>query len=158
MPTKKTGARAAATAKRGAAKRGTTTARKTTRGSKAPARKTTARKSSSRAGSRTARSSTASQGQITTDHTEIRRWVEERGGYPATVTGTGGKSGAGVLRIDYPGYSGADTLERISWDEFFEKFDEAQLAFLYQDEMKDGEPSRFSKLIDRNDTQARKRS
>lgn len=153
MATKKAGARSTTSAKRSTAKRSTTAKRTATRG-----KQSTARTSSSRSGSRTARGSTASQGQVTTDRAEIRRWVEERGGYPATVTGTGGKSGAGVLRIDYPGYSGADTLERISWDEFFEKFDEAQLAFLYQDETKDGGPSRFSKLIDRNETQARKRS
>ena len=49
---------------------------------------------------------------------------------------------AGLLRIDYPGYSGKDTLERIDWDTWFEKFDSENLAFLYQDKRN----SRFSKL------------
>ena len=80
----------------------------------------------------------------TTDHDEIRKWVEERGGHPARVKGTD-KKGGGLLRIDYPGYSGEDTLEEISWDVFFEAFEENDLAFLYQDE----EDSRFSKLISR---------
>ena len=74
-----------------------------------------------------------------------------------TVTSTSSSDEAGVLRIDYPGYSGQDTLERISWDEFFDKFEEAQLAFLYQEETKDGGPSRFSKLVSRNEAQTRKR-
>jgi hypothetical protein len=38
-------------------------------------------------------------------------------------------------------------LEEISWDEFFKKFDEAGLAFLYQDKTKDGTISRFHKFL-----------
>ena len=87
----------------------------------------------------------------TTDHDEIRNWVEERGGKPARVKSTG-KGGAGLLRIDYPGFSGEDSLEEITWEEFFEAFEENNLAFLYQDETKDGKESRFSKLIDRDST------
>jgi len=33
----------------------------------------------------------AGETKITTDHDEIRRWVEARGGKPATVKGTGGR-------------------------------------------------------------------
>jgi len=80
----------------------------------------------------------------TTDHDQIRKWVESRGGHPAHVKRTGGKSDPGMLRIDYPGYSGAKTLERISWDKWFRAFDKNNLAFLYQ-----GGRSRFSKLVDR---------
>ncbi|WP_232831064.1 hypothetical protein [Peristeroidobacter agariperforans] len=38
------------------------------------------------------------------------------------------------MRIDFPGFSGQQSLERISSDEFFESFDANELAFLYQDE------------------------
>lgn len=85
----------------------------------------------------------------TTQHGEIRRWAEERGGYPTGVNGTGGGDDPGILRIDFPGYSGEDSLEKISWDEFFQKFDEKKLAFLYQDKTSGGEISRFYKLIPR---------
>ncbi len=84
--------------------------------------------------------------KTTTNHGTIRRWVEERGGHPASVKGTGKKNDPGVLRIDYPGYSGEGELEPISWDRFFDAFDAKRLAFLYQDE----KDSRFSKLIDRS--------
>jgi hypothetical protein len=87
----------------------------------------------------------------TIDHDEIRRWVEERGGNPATVKRTGDKNEPGILRIDFPGFSGEGTLEPISWEDFFEKFEEAQLAFLYQEETADGNTSRFSKLVRRNE-------
>ncbi|HKR15059.1 MAG TPA: hypothetical protein VJT15_23540 [Pyrinomonadaceae bacterium] len=90
---------------------------------------------------------------VTTNHKEIQQWVEERGGHPARVKGTEKGKTSGVLRIDYPGFSGEERLEEISWEEFFEGFEENELAFLYQDETKDGKMSRFSKLVDRNTTE-----
>src|SRR5215213_2698889 len=93
---------------------------------------------------------TKSESQVTTDHDEIRRWVEERGGHPARVRDTESKNSPGLLRIDYPGYSGGDSLE-----EFFTGFDENNLAFLYQEKTKDGKESRFSKLIDRDSADER---
>jgi hypothetical protein len=83
--------------------------------------------------------------KTTTDHNEIRRWVSDRGGFPARVKGTDEKGGSGVLRIDYPGFSGEERLEAITWTEFFKGFDKEKLAFLYED----APDSRFSKLIER---------
>jgi hypothetical protein len=89
------------------------------------------------------------ESKTTTDHDEIRRWAEERGGRPATVEGTeGGGEDAGVLRIDFPGGEGP-RLTEISWEEFFDKFDRENLAFLYQEQVKSGEESRFFKLVSR---------
>jgi hypothetical protein len=85
--------------------------------------------------------------KATVDHDEIRKWVEARGGIPAHVKRTGSNRGnPGVLRIDYPGFSGEESLERIDWEQWFDWFDRDNLAFLYQDEKK----SRFSKLVDRS--------
>jgi hypothetical protein len=87
----------------------------------------------------------------TTDRDEIRKWVEARGGRPATIAGTQRrKEEAGLLRIDMPGGASNPPLEPISWEDFFEKFEEANLAFVYQDEKADGEPSFFSKLVSRD--------
>ena|SRR5688572_19636034 len=91
-----------------------------------------------------------STSNTTTNHNEIRQWVTERGGHPARVKGTEKGKTSGVLRIDYPGYSGEERLEEISWEEFFDGFEKNELAFLYQEKTSDGELSRFSKLIDRN--------
>jgi hypothetical protein len=85
----------------------------------------------------------------TTDHEEIKKWVEARGGRPARVKTTGSGADPGLLRINFPGYGRRDTLEDISWDEFFEKFDSKKLAFLYQDTLKNGEQSRFFKFVNR---------
>lgn len=99
-----------------------------------------------------------SEAKTTTDHNEVKRWVEERGGHPARVKDTDAKNSFGVLVIDYPGYSGTRTLEPISWQEFFQGFEENDLAFLYQDETKDGEKSRFSKLVNRNSSEEKSRA
>lgn len=84
--------------------------------------------------------------KTTTDHETIRRWAEERGGRPARVKGTGGKDDAGMLRLDFGDRD--PQLEEISWEEFFQKFDESDLAFLYQEETASGEESRFSKFVE----------
>jgi|SRR4051794_26233815 len=87
--------------------------------------------------------------QTTTDHKKIQKWAEERGAKPASVRGTGGKNDVGLIRLDFPGYSGGDSLEEISWDEWFEKFDESGLALVYQEETSSGEKSNFNKLVSR---------
>lgn len=51
-----------------------------------------------------------------------------------------------MLRIEFPGRSEAK-LQKISWDEWFRKFDERDLAFLYQQRTASGRPSRFNKLV-----------
>lgn len=91
----------------------------------------------------------SSSSKTTTDHKEIRHWAEARGGKPATVKGTEEKGEeAGILRINFPGYAEAK-LQDISWDDFFQKFDEKGLAFVYQDKTAEGEESRFFKLVSR---------
>jgi hypothetical protein len=91
----------------------------------------------------------------TTDHDTIRRWTEERDGTPAHVTGVGSQDDSGIIRIDFPGYSGDGSLEEISWEEWFDKFDHADLALLYREHEEDGEPSNFNKLVDRETVEER---
>jgi hypothetical protein len=95
--------------------------------------------------------------KFTSDHDEIRSWVESRGGKPASVRKTEKKGeAAGVLRIDFPGGAGDPPLERISWEDFFEKFDEEDLAMVYQDETQDGDKSYFCKFVNRETVEAAK--
>jgi hypothetical protein len=95
------------------------------------------------------RASSRRKSKITTDHDQIRRWAEERGAQPACVKGTGDRGDVGMLRLDFPGYSGAESLQPISWDDWFEKFDERNLALLYEDTLASGERSNFNKLVSR---------
>lgn len=89
----------------------------------------------------------ANLSKTTRDHEEIRRWAEERGGKPAHVRNTGTTEDIGILRIDFPGYSGEGSLEPISWEDFFEKFDDRGLALVYQEETAGGQKSNFNKLV-----------
>jgi hypothetical protein len=89
-----------------------------------------------------------SEGERTTDHKFIKKWVEQRDGRPATVRSTEEDGHAGILRIDFGPKE--DSLEEIEWEEFFRKFDESDLAFLYQDRTKDGKLSRFHKFVRRS--------
>ncbi|WP_186417329.1 hypothetical protein [Bosea sp. CS1GBMeth4] len=85
-----------------------------------------------------------SHGNTTTNHSKIRRWAEARGGRPARVKGTGRKEDdPGLLRLDFG--EADEGLEEISWEEFFDKFEERKLALLYEEDTN----SRFNKLIER---------
>lgn len=76
----------------------------------------------------------------TTNHKVIRKWVESREGRPAVV-------GGGVLRIDFG--DAEEGFRTVSWDEFFNIFEDRKLAFLHQDLLDNGQVSRFNKLIER---------
>src|SRR6184192_3149487 len=85
-----------------------------------------------------------------TDHDEIRQWAEDRGARPSRVSGTGVAEDVGMIRLDFPGYSGGESLEEISWDEWFDNFDDRNLALMVQDETASGEISNFNKLVSRH--------
>jgi hypothetical protein len=76
---------------------------------------------------------TFTDSKLTTDHDEIRRWTEERGGHPALLRKLSRKGSEARLRLSFPGYSTGEPLEEIPWSVFFDKFDEAHLALRYQE-------------------------
>lgn len=78
----------------------------------------------------------------TTDHEEIRRWAEAHDAQPARVRGTGsGKGDPGILRLDLG--EPEESLEQISWEDWFEAFEANGLALLISPD------SGFNKLIAR---------
>ena len=83
--------------------------------------------------------------ETTTDHDRIREWTEARGGRPSVVR-TGGEHG-GVLRLDFGPKE--ENFEETGWDEWFEVFEESNLALIIQEQTADGKESRFNKLIGR---------
>jgi ferritin-like metal-binding protein YciE len=96
--------------------------------------------------------------RILTHPDEIREWAEERGARPAHVKGTGGGEDVGMIRLDFPGYSGEYTLEPIGWDKWFQKFDERGLALVVEDETASGQKSNFNKLVSHETVRGRTRS
>ena len=59
-----------------------------------------------------------------------------------------------MIRIDFPGFSGEDSLQEITWDEWFQQFDENNLALVYQEQTSGGEQSNFNKLVSRDSAKA----
>jgi len=49
-----------------------------------------------------------------------------------------------------PGGASNPPLQPISWNDFFEKFDQEKLAMIYQEEKVNGEPSYFFKFVSRD--------
>jgi hypothetical protein len=78
------------------------------------------------------------QAKVTTDHDEIRKWAEARGGRPAAVRSTHSKEDPGIIRIEFPDAPNArdENLVEISWDAR-------------------GEPSYFYKIIGGETAEAR---
>jgi len=90
-----------------------------------------------------------SSSKTTTELEVIKKWAEEREGKPSRVKSTADDEGGGLLRIDFPGYTGKDTLEEISWEDWYKTFQDRNLEFLYQDHTAGGKESRFFKLINK---------
>jgi hypothetical protein len=89
------------------------------------------------------RTDRGNQGQTTRDHEFIRRWAEERGGKPSVVEGTQ------ILRFNFdePGGDDDDRLKEISWEEFFQVFDDSDLSLIFSERSSKGQTSRFFKFV-----------
>jgi hypothetical protein len=83
--------------------------------------------------------------ETTTDHATIKRWAEQHGGRPASVSATGSGDDPGILRIMFPDapQHDDDALEEISWDEWLSAFDENGLALVFEPD------GNFNKLVSR---------
>jgi ferritin-like metal-binding protein YciE len=127
----------------------------TTASGRSPAKSASSGRSSSGRSASSGRAKSSAGGRSAasahplTDHEEIREWAEQRKAQPACVRGTGGSEDIGMIRLDFPGYSGQESLEPISWDDWFEKFDERGLALIVQDKTSGGQKSNFNKLVSR---------
>ncbi|HEX8924235.1 MAG TPA: hypothetical protein VF786_00510 [Terriglobales bacterium] len=87
--------------------------------------------------------------KTTRDHDEIRKWAEKRGAVPAEVASTHRDGESGILRFEFPDAPNRNDskLREISWEDFFEKFDENNLEMVFQEKTADGAESNFNKLI-----------
>jgi len=85
------------------------------------------------------------QALATRNHEVIKKWAAQRQATPATVPGTEHEGRPGVLRFNFPGYGG-QSLQEISWDDWFQTFETRQLTFIYQEHLKNGRLSNFFKM------------
>jgi len=98
--------------------------------------------------------------KTTQDHDTIRNWAESRGAVPAEDASTAKGKQTGILRFAFPkARNNKDgNLQEISWDEFFDKFDQNGLELIYQEKTAGGARSNFNKLIYPEDEHASGRS
>jgi hypothetical protein len=84
--------------------------------------------------------------RTTTDHDEIRAWAEKHGAIPAAVDRTHEDGDVGIIRLMFPKVKQSEhsSLVEIGWDEFFEQFDESELALIIDDN------SNFNKFVGRD--------
>jgi hypothetical protein len=89
--------------------------------------------------------------EVTTEHDTIRKWAESHGGKPAAVRRTHQGGDVGIIRLMFPEapLSEHDSLDEITWDEFFKEFEQRQLALLYEKD------SMFNKIVGRDTAERR---
>jgi hypothetical protein len=85
--------------------------------------------------------------KITKDHKLIKEWVVSRGGIPGRVLEKETLTDEnGVLDIKFPERTDNKVIP-ITWNEFFTRFEQSNLAFLFEDDHGGGVKSKFFKLI-----------
>lgn len=84
---------------------------------------------------------------VTTNREEIERWVRDRSGRPVDPPGEEGRLG-----IRFPGED--EEGEPMEWDTFFERFDEAGLAFAYDSNAGESLPGEACAFVERERAEA----
>lgn len=88
--------------------------------------------------------------ETTTDHDTIREWVEERGSTAAQVTEPAGDDPGSLAVI--PEGKMDDSVRAVSWEEFFEIFEDEGLSFTHQIEKDDPDEQWFCQFTERGET------
>jgi hypothetical protein len=84
--------------------------------------------------------------KTTTNHDEVREFIEFLNGKPAAVRGTSDASGQAVLQIDL---MNDNSLDHLGWDEFFQLFDKNNLALRYVEPNNDGKIPQMFEFVQR---------
>lgn len=94
--------------------------------------------------------------KVTTNHEEIKSWITTHDGKPDLIQTPGVGNSEEGLRIDFPGkedeeYFNENTKsEDISWNEFFKRFEEWNLAFMYEEKTRGKNLSNAYRFIKRD--------
>ncbi len=92
--------------------------------------------------------------KIIIDHDQIKQWIKRHGGKPAVIDDPEAGSDKKGIRIDFPTEKDEALLSEerssrdITWDEFFQIFENEHLAFIIKNEDID-DPTLSYAFIDR---------
>lgn len=84
--------------------------------------------------------------KVTANHDEIRAWAEKHRGRPEAIDDRRAGADRVGIRLDFPGSYGDAAISprvrrRISWEEFFKRFDELGYAFSYHEPLRQMHPT-----------------
>lgn len=82
----------------------------------------------------------------TSDHSEIKRWAEKRGGKPAIIDHPIARADKLGIRIEFPGETHEVLMSETrpaSWDEFFSIFEDQKLLLSYDDDPQGSDPTEW---------------
>ncbi len=71
---------------------------------------------------------------VTTDHDTIRDWVMAHGGQPALLRRVPQVGDGGDLSLEFLADGQEPELVTISWSDFFQRFEDRHLAFVYEED------------------------
>ena len=83
------------------------------------------------------------QGKATTDPSLIKKWAEARRATPAVIRKFTSDGMEMVLSFLFPDINIDEVVTRLSWEEFFEKFNQQRLVFVYEDSDRNQKASRY---------------
>lgn len=84
--------------------------------------------------------------KVTYDHKLIQDWVESRKGKPAKMKDEEIEEPVDELKVKFPNER-TRNITLISWEEFFNEFDQEHLAFQFREKTPEGDESKFYKVI-----------
>ncbi len=78
--------------------------------------------------------------KMTTDHTAIQEWAEKNNGTPQLIDDPSFTGDIPSVRIDFPvriddSFLSESMLRDVTWEVFFARFEQEQLAFIYRDDV-----------------------
>ncbi len=73
------------------------------------------------------------EGKLTTNRNVIKKWAQARHGWPALIRRATSAGFEMVLSIVFPDSSSSEIARKLTWDEFFDQFEQQHLVFVYQE-------------------------
>lgn len=88
--------------------------------------------------------------RVTTNHSTIKQWAENRGGIPVRIRQDGSTPGLGDIKIYFPDTEEkGENWEELPWNEFLEQFENQKLAMEYKENDANGDVSLYYQMLDR---------